>query len=314
MASSHLSDWTRLNVGQIFIGNLSPNVTRPVIAEYFELYGKVIEIKVVKDVAATSPVRNFALVTFDNEESVNWVTQNAVHIIGGTSTVVKRAYFGPSTVSNRPNRVACQDIPMEISPGELIAYFEQVSEVIEFNSSCYLLTKSEKGEREFRRSAIIQLRDTKAATSLVRRRFHYVSGFTITCSWDLSMDFTKDWDFSNEDDSLEVNPDTNCQKGKKVAVVTPQAQAPKREPPRLQANGPERGTFDRMRQILMRRPSYVASRLSPRRTTNGETEVDNDQSQLGQRNDMPTSDQSHDPDSDSSQHTGYISAEETPEW
>ncbi|KAI3930421.1 hypothetical protein MKW92_014129 [Papaver armeniacum] len=82
---------------QIFVGGLSPNLTREEFKAYFEKFGKTTDVVIVYDFVTHIP-RGFGFITFDSEEAVENVMQKRFHELNDRVVEVKKAV--PKDVSN----------------------------------------------------------------------------------------------------------------------------------------------------------------------------------------------------------------------
>lgn len=75
---------------KIFVGGLSANLTEEEFKNYFEKFGRIIDVVVMHDNMTNRP-RGFGFVTYDSEESVENVVQKTFHELNGRLVEVKRA-------------------------------------------------------------------------------------------------------------------------------------------------------------------------------------------------------------------------------
>ncbi|KAJ0025370.1 hypothetical protein Pint_08609 [Pistacia integerrima] len=75
---------------KIFVGGLSANLTEEEFKNYFERFGRIIDVVVMHDNMTNRP-RGFGFVTYDSEESVENVMQKTFHELNGRLVEVKRA-------------------------------------------------------------------------------------------------------------------------------------------------------------------------------------------------------------------------------
>lgn len=73
---------------QIFIGGLSPKISRSQLKQHFSCYGKITNIFI-------SPNRGFGIVTFSTQESALLVTAQPIQFIGKVKIEVKPFYRKP---------------------------------------------------------------------------------------------------------------------------------------------------------------------------------------------------------------------------
>ena len=75
---------------KVFVGGLPSSITEDKLRNYFETYGRVNEIELLRD-RETSRLRGFAFVTFDDEDSADKCIQRRSHEICNKICEVKRA-------------------------------------------------------------------------------------------------------------------------------------------------------------------------------------------------------------------------------
>lgn len=75
---------------KIFVGGLSASLTEEQFKNYFEKFGRIIDVVVMHDNMTNRP-RGFGFVTFDSEESVENVMQKTFHELNGRLVEVKKA-------------------------------------------------------------------------------------------------------------------------------------------------------------------------------------------------------------------------------
>lgn len=75
---------------KIFVGGLSANLTEEEFKNYFEKFGKITDVAVIRDNTTHRP-RGFGFITFDSEDSVEEVLQNKFYELTGKLVEVKRA-------------------------------------------------------------------------------------------------------------------------------------------------------------------------------------------------------------------------------
>ncbi|PWA93321.1 G-protein beta WD-40 repeat-containing protein [Artemisia annua] len=79
-----------LKTKKIFVGGLLAETTEKDFKDYFEKFGKVIDVVVMHDNITRRP-RGFGFITFDAEDSVEEVMQKSFHELGGKLVEVKKA-------------------------------------------------------------------------------------------------------------------------------------------------------------------------------------------------------------------------------
>ncbi|KAF8410258.1 hypothetical protein HHK36_002783 [Tetracentron sinense] len=82
---------------KIFVGGLSATLTEGEFKNYFEKFGRIIDVVVMYDNTTHRP-RGFGFITFDSEEAVDNVMQKSFHELNGKLVEVKRAV--PKAESN----------------------------------------------------------------------------------------------------------------------------------------------------------------------------------------------------------------------
>lgn len=75
---------------KIFVGGLSAELTEDDFKNYFEKFGRVTDVVVMRDSVTKRP-RGFGFITFDSVQSVDSVLQNNFHELNGRRVEVKRA-------------------------------------------------------------------------------------------------------------------------------------------------------------------------------------------------------------------------------
>jgi len=89
----------RVSYRKIFVGGLPSTASEDRIRDYFESYGKVNEVELVRD-HESNRLRGFAFVTFDDEDCADKCIQRRTHEICSKICEVKRA----ETKSRAPNK------------------------------------------------------------------------------------------------------------------------------------------------------------------------------------------------------------------
>lgn len=84
---------------KIFVGGLSSNLTEDEFKSYFERFGRITDVVVMRD-PANRP-RGFGFITFDSEEAVESILQKSQHELAGKIVEVKIAV--PRDGSKNPN-------------------------------------------------------------------------------------------------------------------------------------------------------------------------------------------------------------------
>ena len=75
---------------KIFVGGLASSLTEEQFKNYFEQFGRTVDVVVMQDSLTNRP-RGFGFVTFDSEESVDKVLLNGSHELNGKRVEVKKA-------------------------------------------------------------------------------------------------------------------------------------------------------------------------------------------------------------------------------
>ena len=95
--------WTK----NIFMGGLSPTVTKDEFKRYFEQFGNITDVVVMYDHISQSPMV-FVFITFDYEEAVDKVVMNNFHELHENMVEVKRELLFSHTeprIHKQPNMV-----------------------------------------------------------------------------------------------------------------------------------------------------------------------------------------------------------------
>lgn len=88
---------------KVFVGGLPSSITEQELRQYFEAYGRVNEVELLRD-RETSRLRGFAFVTFDEEDSADKCIQRRQHEICKKICEVKRAQTRANLGDKDPNR------------------------------------------------------------------------------------------------------------------------------------------------------------------------------------------------------------------
>lgn len=88
-----------LKAKKIFVGGLSSNLTEEEFKSYFEKFGRITDVVVMRD--NVNRPRGFGFITFDSEEAVENILQKSQHELAGKSVEVKIAV--PRDGSKNPN-------------------------------------------------------------------------------------------------------------------------------------------------------------------------------------------------------------------
>ncbi|CAL1395714.1 unnamed protein product [Linum trigynum] len=108
-SSSVSSNNISVRTKKIFVGGLSADLTQAQFRNYFERFGKIVDVVVMQDSSTNRP-RGFGFVTFDAEESVNKVMLNPFHELNGRQVEVKRAVPRDEVTINRNNALGRENI------------------------------------------------------------------------------------------------------------------------------------------------------------------------------------------------------------
>jgi len=77
---------------KVFVGGVAQGTTETDLANYFKIFGKVLEVKIPKD-QNTQRARGFSFVLFDNAESVIEATKERYHTINNKTVEVKTVHL-----------------------------------------------------------------------------------------------------------------------------------------------------------------------------------------------------------------------------
>ncbi|XP_057973499.1 heterogeneous nuclear ribonucleoprotein 1-like [Malania oleifera] len=98
--SSNVSSNNQFKTKKIFVGGLAASLTEEEFRNYFERFGRIMDVVVMHDSTTHRP-RGFGFITFDSEDSVENVMQKNFHELNGKSVEVKRAV--PKEGNNNSN-------------------------------------------------------------------------------------------------------------------------------------------------------------------------------------------------------------------
>jgi len=147
----------RLNK-KIFVGGLPNTITEQDVRVYFEAYGKVNEVQLIKD-RETGKLRGFAFITFDDEDSADKCLQRRAHEICKKMCEVKRA----QTRAKEQDRKGLE--------GNVLASLSQetgsvsVPEVNRLIQQAFLM--GQQGSSSFQTSSSLQLPSAQPANSII---------------------------------------------------------------------------------------------------------------------------------------------------
>ncbi|KAF7067873.1 hypothetical protein CFC21_073702 [Triticum aestivum] len=75
---------------KVFVGGLRGNVTKEHLQSYFEKFGRITDVVVIRE-GASQRSRGFGFITFDSEEAMVNVLESKFHDLNGTKVETKRA-------------------------------------------------------------------------------------------------------------------------------------------------------------------------------------------------------------------------------
>ncbi|OAY23076.1 hypothetical protein MANES_18G049700v8 [Manihot esculenta] len=114
-----------LRTKKIFVGGLSSSLTEEQFHNYFQRFGKIVDVVVMQDPLTNRP-RGFGFVTYDSEESVEKVMLNNFHDLYGRLVEVKRAVPKEGISGSNNNRVAKGGVrwfsAKSSQPGNYVSY------------------------------------------------------------------------------------------------------------------------------------------------------------------------------------------------
>lgn len=75
---------------KVFVGGLRGHITKEDLRDYFEKFGNIIDVVVIREGLTQKP-RGFGFITFDTEDAMAKVLQNTFHDLNGTKVETKMA-------------------------------------------------------------------------------------------------------------------------------------------------------------------------------------------------------------------------------
>lgn len=92
---------------KLFIGGLSWGVSEDALEKYFEQFGDILEVVVIRD-RNTSKPRGFGFVTFKDEDALAAVMAHEGHTIDGKEISVKRSHQKESQSISAKKLIICR--------------------------------------------------------------------------------------------------------------------------------------------------------------------------------------------------------------
>lgn len=111
---------------KVFVGGLPSTVSEQDVRDYFESFGRINEIQLIKDRETGRP-RGFAFLTFDEEDSADKCLQRRTHEICRKMCEVKRAQAKPKEERNNTNNTDRLDSEQGTSRQALSSEMQQKS-------------------------------------------------------------------------------------------------------------------------------------------------------------------------------------------
>lgn len=115
------------DVGKMFIGGLNWETDENRLKEYFNSYGNVLEVNVMRD-GATGKSRGFAFLTFETGDAVDKVL-NEKHILDGKLIDPKRAI--PKDEQEKIGKVFVGGVASDVTTEDFREHFEQFGNIID---------------------------------------------------------------------------------------------------------------------------------------------------------------------------------------
>ncbi|CCE66289.1 hypothetical protein TPHA_0P01310 [Tetrapisispora phaffii CBS 4417] len=112
---------------KMFIGGLNWETTEDTLRDYFNKYGSVVELKIMKD-NNTGRSRGFGFLTFENASSVDEVVKTQ-HILDGKVIDPKRAI--PREEQDKTGKIFVGGIGADVRPKEFEEFFAQYGTIID---------------------------------------------------------------------------------------------------------------------------------------------------------------------------------------
>lgn len=152
---------------KVFIGGLNYNTTDDGLREYFEQWGKLVDVVVMKD-PKTRKSRGFGFVTYENSEQVDKAQAARPHKIDGRTVDTKRAV--PREDVERPEsnatvkKVFVGGIKEDIEEDEIRTYFE------DFGTVTDVAIVTERGSGKRRGFGFVTFDDYDAVDKVVLKK------------------------------------------------------------------------------------------------------------------------------------------------
>lgn len=115
------------DICKMFIGGLNWETTEDTLRDYFSKYGRVIDLKIMKD-TNTGRSRGFGFLTFDSSASVDEVVKTQ-HILDGKVIDPKRAI--PREEQDKTGKIFVGGIGADVRPKEFEEFFAQWGTIID---------------------------------------------------------------------------------------------------------------------------------------------------------------------------------------
>lgn len=130
---------------KLFIGGLTPQTTEMKLREFYEQWGEIVDVVVMKD-GRTSRSRGFGFITYKEPEMVDAAQSHRPHEIDGKTVEAKRAM--PREDSNSPeshmtvNKLFVGGLKKDVTQEDLREYFKNYGNIID----CEVVAWKESGE------------------------------------------------------------------------------------------------------------------------------------------------------------------------
>jgi RNA recognition motif-containing protein len=164
---------------KIFVGGLDLNTKEEDLANYFSMFGKVIE-KLIKMDVKTKRSRGFGFVGFKHPESVDKVLQYQDHFIHGRKIDCKRAMTKEAAFSlnqslkGQCRKVFISNIPRDFSKQDVLNCFQMFGELDDVNlmfkkketGFCYITFSREEDAKPLIDRGVVKYRGAELAVKL----------------------------------------------------------------------------------------------------------------------------------------------------
>lgn len=161
---------------KVFIGGLDFNTTDDSLAEYFEQWGELVDVVVIKD-PVTKRSRGFGFITYTHSEMVDEAMRHRPHKIDGREVETKRA-IPRDEISRIPPQ--CLDAKKlfvgglgDLEERDLQEYFSKFGPV----QSCCIILNRDTGEK--RGFAFVEFDDEDTVDKIVLQKDHVVRGVNV---------------------------------------------------------------------------------------------------------------------------------------